>query len=66
MGSRSVISTLWSIGDKASAQFMKYFYANFSQGWSKTQALRLAKMRMIETRYSHPYYWGAFILTGEY
>jgi CHAT domain-containing protein/Tfp pilus assembly protein PilF len=66
MGSRSVISTLWSIGDKASAQFMKYFYANFSQGCGKTQALRLAKMRMIETRYSHPYYWGAFILTGEY
>ena len=66
MGSRSVVSTLWNISDRAAAQFMKYFYGYLSQGQGKTQALRSAKMRMIESKYSHPYYWGAFLLTGEY
>ena len=66
MGSRSVISTLWPIADKATVQFMGYFYSYYTQGNSKAQALSLAKVKMLSTRYSHPYYWASFILTGEY
>ena len=66
MGSRSVISTLWSIHDKATSQFMKYFYEYYAQRTGKARALQLAKQRMMGTKYSHPCYWGAFILTGEY
>lgn len=66
MGSRSVISTLWSIHDKATSQFMKYFYEYYAQRTGKARALQLAKQRMMRTKYSHPFYWGAFILTGEY
>jgi len=66
MGSRSVISTLWSIHDKATSQFMKYFYEYYAQRTGKARALQLAKQRMMGTKYSHPFYWGAFILTGEY
>lgn len=66
MGSRSVISTLWAINDKAAAQFMKYFYDSYARGQGKAQALQQAKRRMMKTKYAHPYYWAAFILTGEY
>jgi len=66
MGSRSVISTLWSINDKAAARFMRYFYDSYSRGQGKAKSLQLAKQRMMKTRYGHPYYWAAFILTGEY
>jgi len=66
MGSRSVISTLWSIDDKATSRFMGYFYEDYAKGIGKAQALRSAKQRMMRTKYSHPFYWGAFILTGEY
>ena len=66
MGSRSVISTLWSIHDKATSQFMKYFYEYYPQRTGKARALQMAKQRMMRTKYSHPFYWGAFILTGEY
>jgi len=65
MGSRSVISTLWRIDDKATSQFMGYFYEYYAQGKSKSQALQLAKKKMMKSRYSHPFYWGAFVLTGE-
>jgi CHAT domain-containing protein len=66
MGSRSVISTLWSIDDRATSQFMGYFYEYYGKGTGKAQALQAAKQRMMRTKYSHPFYWGAFILTGEY
>ncbi len=65
MGSRSVISTLWRIDDKATSQFMGYFYEYYARGKSKSQALQLAKKKMMRSRYSHPFYWAAFVLTGE-
>lgn len=65
MGSRSVISTLWRIDDKATSQFMGYFYGYYARGKSKSQALQLAKKKMMRSRYSHPFYWAAFVLTGE-
>ena len=65
MGSRSVISTLWRIDDQATSQFMGYFYEYYARGKSKSQALQLAKKKMMRSRYSHPFYWAAFVLTGE-
>jgi len=65
MGSRAVISSLWCINDKTTAQFMKYFYSYIAKNKDKSQALRQAKLDMIRSKYSHPYYWGAFLLTGE-
>jgi len=65
-GARSVLSTLWSIGDKPTAIFMEFFYKYLSKGYSKAKALRLTKLKMIESKYSHPFYWAAFVLNGDY
>ena len=65
-GARSVVSTLWEIGDKPTAQFMEYFYARLAQGHGKAQSLRLAKMEMLNSRYAHPFFWAGFVLSGEY
>jgi len=65
-GSKSVISSLWNINDRSTAQFMKYFYGHLIEGKSKAQALRQAKLKMINSRFSHPFYWAAFILMGDY
>lgn len=65
-GAKSVVSTLWGINDKSTVDFMDYFYRGLSEGKSKAQALRMAKIKMMESTYSHPYYWGAFILNGDY
>jgi len=65
-GARSVISTLWSINDISTAIFMKHFYLYLSKGMRKSEALRSAKLKMIYSQYSHPFYWAAFILNGDY
>ncbi len=65
-GAKSVVSTLWGINDRSTVDFMDYFYQGLTEGKSKVQALRNAKIRMMKSEYSHPYFWGAFILNGDY
>ena len=64
-GSKSVVSTLWPIGDRSTAYFMDGFYEHLSQGRSKTEALRSAKLRMLRSKYAHPFHWAAFVLNGD-
>lgn len=65
-GARSVVSSLWTIRDDATAIFMKFFYEFLSEGVGKSQALRSAKLKMLSTRFSHPHYWAAFVLHGDF
>jgi len=65
-GARSVLSTLWTINDKSTSKFMEYFYGYLLQGKNKAEALRSAKLKMINTQYPHPFYWAPFILNGVY
>jgi len=64
-GARSVILTLWRINDESTAKFMNLFYRYLSEGNDKAQALRLAKLEMINSKFSHPFYWAAFVLNGD-
>ena len=63
-GARSVLSTLWKVGDTATAEFMRRFYGYLSQNNDTAQALRLAKLSLLKTRFSAPFYWAAFVLNG--
>jgi CHAT domain-containing protein len=45
---------------------MDLFYQYLAEGNDKAQALRLAKLEMIDSKYSHPFYWAAFVLNGNY
>ncbi len=65
-GSKSVISTLWPIGDRSTAFFMNGFYEYLARGQGKAEALRLAKVRMLRSKYSHPFHWAAFVLNGDF
>jgi len=64
-GAKSILFSLWRINDKSTAFFMNYFYYYLSQGNEKAQALRLAKLKMIESKFCHPFYWAAFVLNGD-
>jgi CHAT domain-containing protein len=64
-GARSVVSALWEIEDRAAAGFMGHFYGDLSRGKTVSQALRSAKLKMLESKNAHPFYWAAFVLNGE-
>ena len=64
-GASSVVSTLWKISDRATVEFMRHFYSYLAEGKDKAQALRSAKLRFLESKYSHPFFWAAFVLHGE-
>jgi CHAT domain-containing protein len=63
-GAPTVIASLWSVNDQATAVLMAAFYRHLRAGASKAQALQAAQ---AETRaaYPHPYYGAAFVLTGD-
>ena len=61
-GARTIVSSLWSVQDRATAELMIHFYRNLA-GHDQREALRLAQ---IATRADHPapLYWAAFQITG--
>jgi len=64
-GAESVVSSLWSVNDRSTARFMVSFYRHLADGLTKGEALRRAKVEMIGSRFGHPYYWAAFVLSGD-
>ncbi len=64
-GANSAIASLWAVDDTSTAALMNQFYSALKDGQSKAQALQQAQSDLINSqRYSHPYYWAAFILIG--
>lgn len=61
-GSRSIVATLWSVDDQATAALMQAFYGNLAS-MNKREALRQAQLKARDA-YPHPYFWAAFQLTG--
>jgi CHAT domain-containing protein/Tfp pilus assembly protein PilF len=63
-GAATVIGSLWNVDDEVTTLLMISFYKHLKKGMTKAEALRRAQ---AETRikYPHPYYWAAFVLTGD-
>ncbi len=67
-GTPRVVVSLWKVDDQATAKFMSYFYDFLSKGnQSPSQALRSAQQKLrTQTIWRSPFYWGAFVLQGEW
>lgn len=67
-GARSTLATLWTVSDESTADFMAQFYKELLKPLvTKAEAVRLAQLHLLKTpKYSHPYYWGPFILVGNW
>jgi CHAT domain-containing protein/Tfp pilus assembly protein PilF len=67
-GAPRVVASLWSVDDVATAELMGRFYrAMLAQRMPPSAALRRAQIQMWkEKRWSSPYYWGAFVIEGDW
>lgn len=63
-GAKSVVVSMWDVNDKYTSLFMQSFYKYLVQGYDKSDALRNAKIFFIKNYSANPYYWGAFVLSG--
>ena len=65
-GTPSLVVSLWKVQDRSTADLMVNFYREIGRTQTKSEALRQAKLRLIEqNRYADPYYWAPFVLTGD-
>lgn len=62
-GVNTVMGSLWKISDEATVIYMQAFYKAYLTDQNITRAYYEA-MRATRQEYAHPYYWGAFTLTG--
>ncbi|MGL1863362.1 MAG: CHAT domain-containing protein [Pseudodesulfovibrio sp.] len=66
-GAPSVINTLWKIDDQSTAMLAKRFYENMlKKGMDKAEALKEAKLYVMQKGFKEPYYWAAFVLQGDW
>jgi CHAT domain-containing protein len=68
-GAARVAVSLWDVNDKSTAVVMAKFYRGMlgKKRLSPAAALRRAQVEMWKSaRWHAPYFWGAFVLQGEY
>ncbi|MGP1387787.1 MAG: CHAT domain-containing tetratricopeptide repeat protein [Thainema sp.] len=67
-GAESQLMSLWQVSDSGTQSLMAQYYENLTTGMGRSEALRAVQLHMIESgeEYSHPYYWAAFILAGDW
>ena len=67
-GASRVVSSVWNVDDRASAQLMERFYAALlTRRLPAAAALREAQLSLFrQARWSDPHYWAAFGLQGDW
>lgn len=67
-GAPRIVVSLWKVSDEATSELMTAFYKYlFDDDDTPSAALRKAQLSLIESdKWADPYYWGAFVLEGEW
>lgn len=69
-GAATQVTSLWRVEDQATQTLMGHYYRHLSEGLDKTRALVMAQSEVENDpdnpHWSHPYFWGAFISSGDW
>jgi CHAT domain-containing protein/Tfp pilus assembly protein PilF len=67
-GSESQVMSLWPVTDEGAKELMIEYYKALQQGEGRSEGLRQVQLRMLRGRTDrrHPFYWAAFIQSGEW
>ena len=67
-GSESILTTLWQVDERSSAEVIELFYVHIKSGKRKDEALRLAKLEYLKNtngRTIAPQFWAGLVLMGD-
>ena len=65
-GCPNIAMSLWKVDDEATGVMMRNFFKRLKAGEAKDEALRKAKLNILNNYHqTHPYYWAAFVLIGD-
>lgn len=65
-GAETLVMSLWSVDDEATNYLMQGFYRRLKAGAGRSESLREVQLEMARSKgVSHPYYWAAFIPSGD-
>jgi CHAT domain-containing protein/tetratricopeptide (TPR) repeat protein len=70
-GAATVIMSLWKVEDTSTREWMRALYEGRLQGMSTIEAVRHASKSLLDSRRArgrstHPFFWGAFVATGDW
>jgi CHAT domain-containing protein len=67
-GSESQVMSLWPVSDEATKDLMIPYYKALQEGEGRNEGLRQVQLRMLggPKDRQHPFYWAAFIQSGEW
>ncbi|MEO1509267.1 MAG: CHAT domain-containing protein, partial [Cyanobacteria bacterium J06633_23] len=64
--SQTQILSLWQVSDLATKDLMVGYYQQLQAKRGRSEALREIQLAMLQGDYAHPYYWAAFIPSGDW
>jgi tetratricopeptide (TPR) repeat protein len=65
-GVPAVVTTLWSVDDRATSEFVHAFYRHLERGEAAAAALGSAQRELAaRPAMAAPYYWAGFVLAGD-
>jgi len=66
-GAETLVMSLWQVDDSATRDLMIGFYRRLRQGKGRSEALRQAQLKLLNSdETQHPYYWASFIPAGDW
>jgi CHAT domain-containing protein/Tfp pilus assembly protein PilF len=66
-GAESMVMSLWSVSDSVTRELMTDYYKNLKSGMGRGASLRQVQLAMLKRKdREHPFYWAAFIQSGEW
>lgn len=64
-GGQNVLASLWAVNDQSTRELMVRLYRHLlASGGSEALAKAQRELRKSDVRYSHPYYWAGFVISG--
>jgi len=65
-GAHGSLASAWRVEASSTTELMIAFHRNMLHGMSKAESLRMAELQVMHSdKYSHPFYWAAFVLMGD-